>query len=89
MRLETEILSNLIFDEEYARKVIAFLREDYFLDVEHRTVFASIAEHFQKYNACPSKNALLISLKTIEKLLKTCMPSRKNLSMDCLMSLLI
>jgi len=68
MRLETEILSNLIFDEEYARKVIAFLREDYFLDVEHRTVFASIAEHFQKYNACPSKNALLISLQNNRKI---------------------
>ena len=63
MRLETQILSNLILDEEYARKVIAFLKEDYFLDAEYRTVFHAVGQHFQKYNVAPSKSAILISLQ--------------------------
>ena len=63
MRLEKQILSNLILDEEFARKVIAFLREDYFLDAEYRTVFQTVGEHFQKYNSPPSKSAILISLQ--------------------------
>ena len=63
MRLEKQILSNLILDEEFARKVIAFLREDYFLDAEYRTVFQTVGEHFQKYNSPPSKGAILISLQ--------------------------
>ena len=63
MRLEKQILSNLILCEDYTRKTIAFLKEDYFLDAEFRVVFASISDHFQKYNQVPSKNALLIALQ--------------------------
>jgi replicative DNA helicase len=63
MRLEKQILSNLILCEDYIRKTIAFLKEDYFLDAEFRLVFGTIQEHFQKYNQTPSKNALLISLQ--------------------------
>lgn len=63
MRLEKQILSNLILCEDYTRKTIAFLKEDYFLDAEFRVVFASISEYFQKYNQVPSKNALLIALQ--------------------------
>ena len=59
MRLEKQILSNLILCEDYTRKTIAFLKEDYFLDAEFRVVFASISDHFQKYNQVPSKNALV------------------------------
>lgn len=63
MRLEKQILSNLILCEDYIRKTIAFLKEDYFLDAEFRLVFGTIQQHFQKYNQTPSKNALLISLQ--------------------------
>ena len=47
MRLEKQILSNLILCEDYTRKTIAFLKEDYFLDAEFRVVFASISDHFK------------------------------------------
>ena len=39
MRLEKQILSNLILCEDYTRKTIAFLKEDYFLDAEFQVVF--------------------------------------------------
>ena len=63
MRIETEILSNLINDEEYVRKVIPFIKEEYFSDVEDRKVFSVVKEFVTKYNSPPSKSALLISLQ--------------------------
>jgi len=63
MRIETEILSNLINDEEYIRKTIPFIKEEYFSDIEDRKVFSVVKEFVEKYNSPPSKSALLISLQ--------------------------
>tara|TARA_B100000519_G_scaffold202301_1_gene220250 strand:+ start:272 stop:1654 length:1383 start_codon:yes stop_codon:yes gene_type:complete len=63
MRLEKQILSNLINDESYVRGTIAFLKEDYFLEQFDREVFKVIRDYINKYNTVPSKNALLISLQ--------------------------
>ena len=63
MRIENEILSNLINDEEYVRKVIPFIKEDYFSDAEDRKVFSVVKEFVTKYNSPPSKSALLIALQ--------------------------
>lgn len=63
MRLETQILSNLLFNEEYVRKVVPFLKPEYFLDAEDREVYRSISNFVIKYNSPPSKSALLIALQ--------------------------
>ena len=63
MRIETQILANLISDEEYVRKTIPFIREDYFSDIEDRKVFTVIKQFVDKYNSTPNKSALLISLQ--------------------------
>ena len=63
MRIETQILANLIDNEEYVRKVIPFMRDEYFSDMEHRKIFQTIAEYVEKYNGTPTKGALLISLQ--------------------------
>jgi replicative DNA helicase len=63
MRIETQILSNLINDETYVRKVIPFLKEEYFSDSEDRKVFTVIKDFVEKYNSPPNKSALLISLQ--------------------------
>ena len=63
MRIETEILSNLINDEEYVRKTIPFIKEEYFSDAEDRKVFTVVKDFVEKYNSPPSKSALLISLQ--------------------------
>ena len=62
MAIETTILSNLVFNEEYARKVIPFLKDDYFSNQKDRTVFKLITEYVNNYNAFPSKEALAIDL---------------------------
>jgi replicative DNA helicase len=47
-RLEKTILKNLIYNEEYARKVVPFIRQDYFSDLTERNVFKEISDFTNK-----------------------------------------
>ena len=62
MAIENAILGNLVFNEEYARKTIPFLKEEYFANQQDKLVFKLIKEYVDKYNAFPSKEALAIDL---------------------------
>ena len=62
MAIENTILAHLVYDEEYGRKVIPFLKEDYFKDQQDRLIFQLITDYVNKYNAFPSKEALAIDL---------------------------
>ena len=68
MRIETQILSNLVTNEEYVRKVIPFLKSDYFTESDDRIVFEKIADYVSKYNNPPTKSALLIALQDDRKI---------------------
>ena len=63
MSIEKVILSNLVENEEYSRKVIPFLKSEYFQSVSQRVVYNIIDEYVKKYNAFPSKEALNINLE--------------------------
>ena len=63
MRIETQILANLINNEPFLRKVIPFIREEYFSESEDRKVFQTIKTYVDKYNGTPTKSALLIALQ--------------------------
>tara|TARA_B100001250_G_scaffold40798_1_gene32320 strand:+ start:1384 stop:2751 length:1368 start_codon:yes stop_codon:yes gene_type:complete len=58
MNLEVTILSNLISYEEYTRKVLPFLKSDYFTVRSYKVIFAEIHEYVGNYNTLPSLNAL-------------------------------
>lgn len=60
--IEQTILSHLAFNEEYARKVLPFLKEEYFVDPAHKLSFKLINGYIDKYNSMPSREALLIEL---------------------------
>ena len=60
--VETVILQNLIYDDEYARKVIPFLKGDYFHSKLERLVFDMIKSFIIKFNNLPTKEALNIEL---------------------------
>lgn len=60
--MEKTILSNLLFNEEYSRRALTFLKSEYFSDVSDRTIFELISSFTKKYNALPSREALLIDL---------------------------
>lgn len=62
MKVETLILKNLLQSEEYVRKALPFVKDEYFSDVEERVLFGTINKYFQQYSAVPTKEALLIEI---------------------------
>jgi replicative DNA helicase len=69
--LEQVIINNLIYNEGYGRKVIPFLKDDYFPDYSYKTVFGLIDDYVKKYNTFPTVEALAIDL-TNEDSFKRC-----------------
>ncbi len=69
MSFERLILSHLITDEDYTRSTIPFLKQEYFRKGSPELLtFNIISDFFNKYNALPTKEALLIELDNIENL---------------------
>ena len=60
--IEQTILANLIHNEQYTRKVLPFIKGDYFSDRTERTVFEEIQKFVDKYNDLPNQNALEVEL---------------------------
>jgi replicative DNA helicase len=63
MTIEKTILSNLLLNEEYTRKVLPFIKDEYFRDSSEKLTFKLIQDYITKYNALPSKEALNIDLQ--------------------------
>ena len=60
-RLETTILKNLIFNEDYARKILPFIKNEYFQDSTEKIVFNEINSHIQEYKHLPTYESLVIN----------------------------
>ena len=65
MRLEQTILKNLIKDENYTRKVLPFLKEEYFGNTEDRLLFKEVADFLLTYGQLPTFDALDIEISNI------------------------
>ena len=65
MRLEQTILKNLIKDENYTRKVLPFLKEEYFGNTEDRLLFKEVADFLLNYGQLPTFDALDIEISNI------------------------
>ena len=63
MRIEQTILRNLIFNEDYSRKVLPFVKPEYFSDRTERLIYIEVNDFILKYNALPSFESLVISVK--------------------------
>ena len=63
-RIEYTILSNLFYKEEYARKVLPFLKEEYFVNRIEQIMFNSVFNFITKYNNVPTKDAILIEISS-------------------------
>jgi len=61
-RIETTILQNLIYSEDYLRKVLPFIQPEYFISREEKIIFEEIAKFAVKYNSLITKEALLIEI---------------------------
>ena len=59
-RIETTILRNLIYNEEYSRKVIPFIKPEYFESRTEKVIFEEITQFIVKYNSSITIEALNI-----------------------------
>lgn len=62
MSVERLILSNLIYNDEYVRKVIPYLKNEYFQDTTEKVLFEITKQYIEKYNNSPTIEALYIEL---------------------------
>ena len=60
--IEKTILANLIHNEDYARKVLPFIKETYFQDRNEKIVFSEIASFSEKYSKFPTLTSLEVEL---------------------------
>lgn len=58
--IEQTIFANLVYNQEYGRKVIPFLKKEYFQSRIDQTLFNVIAKFVDKYNSFPTKTALAV-----------------------------
>lgn len=63
MKIEQTILRNLIHNEEFCRKVLPFVKPEYFSDNSEKIIFQEVTDFLLKYNALPTHEALIISTK--------------------------
>ena len=63
-RIERTALKNLIYNEQYCRKVLPFIKEEYFSDRLEKLLFQEIYKFVNKYNNLPTKESLSIEINT-------------------------
>ena len=69
--IERTALGQLVCNEEYARKVLPFLKGDYFSDKIERTIFEEIQKFVEKYKGVPTKTSLEIEVEQRKDLNET------------------
>jgi replicative DNA helicase len=62
-KVEFLILRNLLFNEDYVRKVLPFLKDEYFEDPNQKIVFEEISKFLLEYNNTPTKEVLSIEVE--------------------------
>ena len=62
-RVEFLVLRNLIYNEEYIRKVIPFIKADYFENFNEKVIFEEILKFVEEYNQPPTKEVLCIEIE--------------------------
>ena len=60
--IERTTLTNLIYNEDYTRKVLPFIKAEYFANRNERVVFEEIEKFLEKYNSLPTKETLTIGI---------------------------
>ena len=70
-RIETTILRNLIFNEEYSRKVIPFIEPSYFEQRTEKVIFEEITKFIVKYGSAITIEALNIETENRNDLTDT------------------
>lgn len=62
MRVEEIVLSNLLMQEDYARKVVPHLEKEYFAERVDALIYDEIQTFFLKFNTLPTKEVLRVQI---------------------------
>ena len=62
MSIEELIINNLLSQEEYTRKVLPFIKPEYFTLRSHTVIFEMTSVYVEKYNVLPTREVLYIEL---------------------------
>ena len=68
MRIESTILRNLLYNEDYARKVMPFIDSEYFHDRTEKMVYEEIFSHMENYNTLPTREVISIAVGQGDKI---------------------
>ena len=63
MKIETKILSHLVCDEKYLRKVLPFIKDVYFEVLTEKVIFEEIQSYMNTYDGIPSPDILQIEIE--------------------------
>jgi replicative DNA helicase len=66
MRIETAILSNLIHNEEFCRKVVPHLKTDYFSERKEAAIASLLIKFFEEYNKPASPEVVQIEIGNLK-----------------------
>ena len=61
-KIELTILRNFLYDEDYSRKALPFIKDEYFQERSEKIVFQEIAKFLTEYNNLPTKEVLTIEV---------------------------
>jgi hypothetical protein len=88
-RIENLILSSLIFNEDYSRRVLPFIKPQYFNELSEKCIYEKISDFILKYENLPTKEVLYISTSkdetlndTIENYVKDIITSLQPVNVD-------
>jgi archaellum biogenesis ATPase FlaH len=62
-QIETTILRGLIYNETYTRKVLPYVKDDYFETSNARRLYQFCKEYFMEYGACATKEVIAIRIE--------------------------
>lgn len=66
MRTEELIFSQLMQNDTYTRKVLPYIKEEYFNTQEDKNFFKIYSRYFSKYGVIPSKHAMLVEFEKLK-----------------------
>ena len=63
LKIEEITLSKLILNDTYTKKVLPFIKDDYFETPSHKILFSTLSEYVNKFETTPEPNALKIEVE--------------------------
>ena len=63
LKIEEITLSKLILNDTYTKKVLPFIKDDYFDSSSHKVLFSTLSEYVNKFETTPEPNALKIEVE--------------------------